>query len=256
MYRNETFRMDDVDRIEASLAWASLEMIHDDIPSIQVMISGDENDVSDLRVELSGRKLSVSQPAYGISPKIISQHWMQVFIRIPAAWKGAITGYTTTAVLNARGLSGTDIHLETVTGDLRASSIDGIALVLRTISGRIQGEGLNGRTLSCRTVTGTVKLSGCAFQEYQLNGMSADQTIELSEGFTSMEGSTVSGDVSIFAPVQAAEITLRAVTGRLRVCGMENRRGDAPIRFTSVSGCLTVNSTLMNDGQQTDSEQV
>ena len=50
MNRNESFPALDVSTVTVHLAWASLEMIVDDVEDIQVLVSGDAGDVEDLKL--------------------------------------------------------------------------------------------------------------------------------------------------------------------------------------------------------------
>ena len=59
-----------------------------------------------------------------------------------------------------------------------------------------------------------------------------------------LEGTTVSGDVRIYAPITSADAALRSVTGRLRTSGVSIQPGAVPIGLSSVSGNLEINSSL------------
>ena len=69
MNRNESFPALDVSTVTVHLAWASLEMIVDDVEDIQVLVSGDAGDVEDLKLLCQEGRLLVEQPTYGINIK-------------------------------------------------------------------------------------------------------------------------------------------------------------------------------------------
>ena len=46
-----TFSPASVTSLEVHLAWASLEILADDVDELQIMAAGDDNDVNDLKVE-------------------------------------------------------------------------------------------------------------------------------------------------------------------------------------------------------------
>ena len=52
-----TFSPTLITSVEAHLAWASLEILADDVEDMQVMAAGDDNDVNDLKVEEKSRPL-------------------------------------------------------------------------------------------------------------------------------------------------------------------------------------------------------
>lgn len=141
MNKIETFSPTQITSVEAHLAWASLEVLADDVNELQVMAAGNDKDVSDLRIQEKEGRLVVEQPTYGLSIKLNSERWMQIVIRLPRSWKGALDMSTITAPLRARGISGTDVTLDSVSGDMRAANINAIALTLRQVSGGHSGPG-------------------------------------------------------------------------------------------------------------------
>ena len=108
MNKIETFSPTQITGVEAHLAWASLEVLADDVNELQVMAAGNDKDVSDLRIQEKEGRLVVEQPTYGLSIKLNSERWMQIVIRLPRSWKGALDMSTITAPLRARGISGTE----------------------------------------------------------------------------------------------------------------------------------------------------
>lgn len=243
MNRNETFDQAQAARLDIKLAWATLEAAADDVSGIQLMVSGSESDVSDLKIAVDDGKLTVEQPVYGISYHVNTEHWMEVYLRIPRAWKGAVSAYTTTGPMTLKKLSGTDITLETVTGDLKASGIEAMNLALKTASGQITGSALTGTKLGVRTVTGGVTLDGCAFRAYRLNTVSGDISLAADAPYESAEGSAVTGNVRFAAPVSEADVLYRGVTGRLRTQGVSLKEGAPEVRVSSVTGSLELIGT-------------
>jgi len=160
MNRNETFPALSVSTLAIHLAWASLEIIVSDVEDIQLMVSGEDSFVSELKLALTDGCLAVEQPSYGLSIKLKNERWMQVLVRLPRSWKGGVTAGTVSGTLSSRGLTGTDIALSTVSGSLHAESLAGINLTLHTVSGAILASDLAGDSLALRTVSGGVKLSG------------------------------------------------------------------------------------------------
>lgn len=244
MNKIETFSPTQIAGVEAHLAWASLEVLADDVNELQVMAASNDKDVSDLRIQEKEGRLVVEQPTYGLSIKLNSERWMQIVIRLPRSWKGALDMSTITAPLRARGLSGTDVTLDSVSGDMRAANINAIALTLRQVSGGIQAQDLNCDHVSVRTVSGKVRLSEVACLTAKLSGVSGDQRMECTRVFERVDVNTVSGDVELYAPLTQADIALRAVTGRVLTGGVSIVENAPQVRGTSVSGNLAIHCNL------------
>lgn len=245
MNRNESFPALDVSAVTVHLAWASLEMIVDDVEDIQVLVSGDAGDVEDLKLLCQEGRLLVEQPTYGINIKQLNaERWMQIFLRIPRAWKGAVEASTVTGPLKARGLTGTDLSLGTVSGDLRAAELSSITTTLHTVSGDVKASDIGGERLTLRTVSGDALVNACGFDSYRVATVSGGVQLDMTRPLDKLEGTTVSGDVRIYAPITAADATLRSVTGRLRTSGVSIQPGAAPIGLASVSGNLEINCSL------------
>ena len=244
MNKIETFSPTQITGVEAHLAWASLEVLSDDVSELQVMAAGNDKDGGELRIVEKEGRLLVEQPTYGLSIKLNSERWMQIVIRLPRSWKGALDMSTITAPLRARGLSGTDVTLDSVSGDMRAANISAIALTLRQVSGGILAQELNCDQLSVRTVSGKVRLSEASCLNVRLNGVSGDQRVEFLRPFERVDVNTVSGDVELYAPLTQADIALRAVTGRVLTGGVSIVENASKVRGTSVSGNLAIHCNL------------
>ena len=239
-----TFSPASVTSMEVHLAWASLEILADDVDELQIMAAGDDNDVNDLKVEEKAGKLTIEQPTYGLTIKLNGERWMQILIRLPRSWKGSVDANTIAGPLRARGVQGTDITFDTVSGDLRAANLSAIALSLRTISGAIQAQGVACDQLGLRTVSGKVALNGVGCMSCRLSGVSADQRVEFSRPFDKLDATTVSGDIDLYAPLTQADIALRAVTGRVLTSGVSIVENAPQVRGTSVSGNLAIHCNL------------
>ena len=246
MNRNESFTGSQVNTLAVKLAWASLEMLVDDVADIQVMGSGDDNDVTDLKIACTDGRLLVEQPTFGLSMKLNTKRWMQLFLRIPRDWKGAVEANTSSGTLNARGLTGSDLTLETVSGDLRASSLSAIALALKSATGDIQAAGLSADKLSLRSVSGTIALQDVAAQQVKTGSVSGETTLAFLAPTERMECSTISGKVRIFVPMDAADVTFAALNGKLRTSGVSLQEGAPVIRVSSISGDLEINNNQSN----------
>ena len=240
MNRNESFPASAVSELALRLSWASLDVMVDDVDDIQVMISGNKADVSDLKLSCQDGRLLLEQPTYGLSIKLNTERWMQVLLRIPPAWKGALDANTVSAPLKVRGISGTDLQLDTVSGDVLAERLAGINVALRTVSGNVKAAGVIAEKLSLRSVSGDISVSGADARKYKLNIVSGDTAVDMVAPFDRFDGVTVSGDVRLYTTVTEADALLRSVNGRLRTGGVSIVEQAPAIHVKSVSGDLDI----------------
>lgn len=244
MDRNEAFDALSASALSLHLAWASLDVMVEDVEDIQLLISGDEEDVSAMKIALAEGRLTVEQPTYGLSYKVNMARWMQLLLRIPRSWKGAVEATTISGPLTVRGLTGTDLILETATGSLRAAELDGITAALRTMTGALTAEQVQVEKLNLRTVSGDVSFDGSCTGDIHLSSMTGSTTLTLACPFQSLEGSTVSGNVLVNAPLSEANVSMRSVSGKLRTRGVSITDEGAPVSLGSVSGNLELINTL------------
>lgn len=226
--------------IAVHLAWAQLEIFADDVEKIQVMAAGDENSVSDLRIEVKDGTLLVEQPQYGLSLNIMESKWLQVCVRVPRAWGHGIHCSTLSGLLSARKLNGSEIVLETVTGDLRALKLSAAQMSLKSVSGDTRGEELKAEKLNMRSVSGDAALDALSTKTLKCNSVSGEQTYNMNSSFERVDVTAVSGNVIITAPVEAMNVSLRSISGRVRTEGVSiTDREDVPVvRITGVSADL------------------
>lgn len=218
--RNVHFETAGLSDIVVHLAWAQLEIFADDVEKIQVLVAGDENSVSDLRIETKDGILLVEQPQYGLSLNVMGSKWMQVCIRVPRAWPHQIHATTLSGLLSARGLSGSRITLETVSGDMRGLRLTAQELLFKTISGDVRAEALTAPEISLRSVSGDLVVDEAKVQTLRCNSVSGEQTYNLSDAFKRMDINTVSGNVIITSPLEKLNMALRSISGRVRTEGV------------------------------------
>ena len=240
MERNVNFGTEGLSDIAVHLAWAQLEIFADDVEKIQVMAAGDENSVSDLRIEVKDGTLLVEQPQYGLSLNIMESKWLQVCVRVPRAWGHGVHCSTLSGLLSARKLNGSEIVLETVTGDLRALKLSAAQMSLKSVSGDTRGEELKAEKLNMRSVSGDAALDALSTKTLKCNSVSGEQTYNMNSSFERVDVTAVSGNVIITAPVEAMNVSLRSISGRVRTEGVSiTDREDVPVvRITGVSADL------------------
>ena len=240
MNRNESYPASGVAVLDVNLAWATLELVTDSVQEVQLLISGNEEDVDDLRTGLTDGKLTVEQPAYGLTPRIATVRWMQVVVRLPETWKGVIEAGTVAGCLRAVGLTGSDVTLATVSGDLSGANLSAINLRTRTVTGSLNLVNVGAEQGTVRTVSGLMHLHHGDFRQLRINSAASDVDVDLDAAFDRLDVTTVAGDVRIMAPVRMANITLRSATGRLRTNGVSITDEGPVLSASTVSGGLQV----------------
>ena len=221
MERNLSFDTEELSSIAVRLGWAQLEMFADEVDKVQVMAAGDDSSVEDLRIAVKDGILTVEQPQYGLSLNIMESRWLQVCVRVPNQWKGDVALSTLSGLLSARKLCAGSLSLETVSGDLRAVRLTAENLSVRSVSGDTALDALNVQSLKCTSVTG-------------------EQTYNMTSTFQKVEVTAVSGNVIITAPVEAMDVSLRSISGRVRTEGVNIREGEGvpSVRVTGVTADL------------------
>lgn len=247
MNRNESYQAMDVTSVTAHLAWASLEVMSDGVKEIQVLIAGSEPDVSSLRLGCTEGALLIEQPNLGISPSLTSGHWLEILVRVPKDWKGAMSLSTASGRLKASGLTGTDLELCTVSGGLHVTNFKAITCHLRTVSGSLRASKVVCTKLVLRSVSADVFLEESAFSEGNLDSVSGSFDLMLTAPMDLLNVTTVSGSLSMDAPITAARIRHKSVSGRLRTKGIELNEEGVPITMNSVSGSVIL--TAMESDQ-------
>jgi DUF4097 and DUF4098 domain-containing protein YvlB len=141
--------------------------------------------------------------------------------------------------------------LNTVSGDIAADDLDG-KLEINGVSGTFEGRNLRGK-LEANTVSGSMTVHQSALDPIELNGVSGDITLDLTEHDTRVESNTVSGDVTVRVPegggyrVKVSTMSGAAIVDGIQLGGQwhrggEARDGDESLRIsaTSVSGDVVV----------------
>ncbi len=221
MDRNETFPALPVSSLRVQTAWASVDIRTEDVEEIQLLVSGSEQDVKALRISLKGSELTIEQPRFGLPPKVTSPQWMQLTLRLPRTWKGSMAASTISAPLTIRGLSGSDLALESVSGRIEARELSFITAKVRTVSGPVAVEAMDAMTCKAHTVSGDVSLA-------------------LLASLQRVEAASVAGNIALAIPLATADAALRSVSGQLRTENVSIGSGAPVIRVTTVSGCLDI----------------
>lgn len=239
MDRNESWQSLSIAAVAVHLAWGQVRVTGEDVPGMRMTVSGSEGEVTGLRVQLEEGKLLIEQPNLGISSvNVMEQHWLQVSLQIPRDWKGQVEITTTTGRLQAEGLSGTDLRLDTVGGEISCRRLSFMSGEIKTVTGGIDASGVRCGELSVRTVSGGVQLHHMAMDQLRLGSVTADARVHMDEPFVSVALNTITGGVAIEAPVEQVHVQRRAPAGRLQLWEVQEQPDAPQITMNTVSGSL------------------
>lgn len=251
MNRNEFFQALPITRLSIRLTSAALEICTDDIDDVHVMISGSQHDVDVLRVSAAADTLVIEQPVAAMAKSAVSSSWMQLTLRVPTNWKGAIEARTVTGWMNLRRLSGTDLSLDTVSGMVMASGMDFITISARSVVSDVKLTDISCDSCSMVSTSGSVSALAAQLRKGSMTTVTGLITLALLAPFEELTCSTVTGEIAIDAPIDACDATLRSVSGRLRTGSIILEEGAPRLRATTVSSDVDLCSTLEENNPST-----
>lgn len=245
MNRNEFFQALPVTKLTLRLTSATLEVCTDDIEDIHVMISGGKADVEALRIAEASGTLTVEQPVSALAKSAAaSGSWMQIAIRLPRTWKGAIDGRTVTGWMTIRSIAGTDLSLDTVSGLIMATDLDFITISARSVVGDVKLTGVRCDRASLFSTSGSLSALATSLRSGSANSVTGVITFDLVAPFEELTLNTVTGDLCVDAPITECDAVLRSVSGRIRTDGISIVEGAAKLRATTVSSVLDMSCNL------------
>lgn len=244
MNRNEFFQALPLTRLSIRLTSATLEICTDEIDDVHVMISGDKHEVDALRVNASADTLTIEQPVSALARSAMSSSWMQIAIRIPMSWKGAIEARTVTGWMNLRRLTGTDLALDTVSGLILAADLDFITVSARAVVSDVKLNAVHCDACTLASTSGSLSASAATLRTASASTVTGLISLDLSAPFEELTLNTVTGEIAVDAPICECDATLRSVSGRIRTDGVSIIEGAPRLRATTVSSDLDLCSTI------------
>lgn len=239
MNRNEFLDALPLTRIVLRLTSASLEICTDAIDDVHVMASGADGDVKALSIAVRGEQLIVEQPAKTLARNPVASSWLQITIRVPQSWKGQLEARTVSGWISVRGLYGTDLSLDSVSGLITASALQFHTMSLRTVTGDIRAGGLMCFSLTLGSTSGSISLQESNFTRCSVSSITAPVTLSLCAPFQAISGSSVLGDLIVDAPIDRCNASIRSVSGRISASGVFiDEEAASSIQFNTVSGNL------------------
>lgn len=243
-----------VQSLSVTLVGGHVDVVAHDAPTAQVEVQ--EVVGRPLKVSWNGRKLKITHlksdggdvwatlKSFGGSGETRAM----VSVAVPRDARTDVNTVSAGAVVSG-------IHartsINTVSGDATADGLDG-RIEINGVSGTFEGRSLSGR-LEANTVSGAMTVHHSALDPIELNGVSGDITLDLTERHTKVESNTVSGDVTVRVPAGGGyRVNVSTMSGAAIVDGMklggkwvrggEARDGDEALRLeaSSVSGDVVV----------------
>ena len=245
MNRNEFFHALHLTKLTLRLTSATLEICTDDIDDVHVMASGGKTDVESLRITASGGTLTVEQPVSALAKSAAAVNsWMQITIRLPRTWKGAIDSRTITGWMNIRSLAGTDLSLDTVSGMVMATDLSFITLSARAVTGDVKLQQVHTDRCTLFSTSGSLTAMRSALRTGSASSVTGLITLDLISPFEELTLNAVTGDLCVDAPITACDAVLRSVSGRIRTSGISIVEGTAKLRATTVASDLDLTSNI------------
>lgn len=243
-----------VDRLTVALVGGHIDVVTHDSPTAQVEVQ--EVVGPPLKVTWNGHKLEISHVKHSGGNLWEALKGFGGSMQIKARVSVAIPNDARTDINTvSAGTVVSGIHartsLNTVSGDVTADDIDG-RMEINGVSGTFEGHQLRGR-LEANTVSGSITVHDSFLDPIELNGVSGDITLDLTNNSTRVESNTVSGDVTVRVPsgggyrVNVSTMSGAAIVDGVKLGGKwhrggEARDGDESLRLeaSSVSGDVVV----------------
>lgn len=245
MNRNEFFQALPVAKLNLKLTSAALEVCTDDIEDIHVMASGGQSDMEELRIALTADVLTIEQPVSKLPRKAsATASWLQIAIRLPRSWKGAIEARTISGWMNIRSVAGTDLNLDTVSGMVMASDVGFLTVSARAVTGDIKLNQVDCDKCSLFSTSGSLTAMRTALNRGSASTVTGLITLDLVAPFEELTLNSVTGEMCVDAPVIECDAVLRSVSGRIRTSGVSIVEGAAKLRATTVSSDLDLTCNI------------
>ncbi|MDE9365900.1 DUF4097 family beta strand repeat-containing protein [Luteipulveratus sp. YIM 133132] len=230
---------------------------HDDSPTARVEVyevSGrplqvrwDGSALKILHVKGDGQNVWEAIKGFG---RTVQRHKARISVSIPRDAEASVSTVSAGAVV---GNLDADAKINTVNGEVTVDALDG-DIVINTVSGVIEAHHLSGE-LRAGTVSGGITVHDSTLDPIDLNTVSGDITLDLTNDRVRITSNSVSGDVTIRMPLgDGYDLKVSTISGAAIVDGAQLggnhigqrggslHQGDGALRLkaTSVSGDVVV----------------
>lgn len=241
MEKSVSFPRDQIDRVILKMTWAQVEVVLGTGDEFQVIATGDDSSVEELRVELKEKALEAAQPpllnAKGMLPR---SKWLQICVRVPQTWRGEVDVDSISGMIGVRKINGTEISASTVSGPIHIRDTESERLMLHNVSGTISGKRLSAQRGNVRTISGKVGLEGIKIEMIKFFTVSGEANLSLDEGVRTLEIQSISGAIGVEVE-GGAHASLSSLSGKFIVSEeIAQSEGGVTISASSVTGDLLV----------------
>ena len=243
MNRNEFFQALTITRLNLRLTGASLEICTDDIDDIHVMISGSKADAEALSITAKADTLSVEQPV-SLQLRKTPGSWLQITIRLPRSWKGAVTARTVTGWMNIRSFAGTDLALHTVSGTILANDLNFMTIAARAVTGDVKLTQVICDKCRLFSAFGSLSAIDVQMKKGIAHSLCGTTALTLLTPFEELTLASLNGDLCVDAPIILCDAALRSVSGRIRTTGVSIVEGGPKLRAATLTSILDISTTL------------
>lgn len=145
--------------------------------------------------------------SFGVPTAVVS-------VAVPASARASVS--TVSASVLASGLH-RGLTVNTVSGEATVNDISP-RLSLHTVSGAAECAGLSGEA-KVNTVSGEVTIQSSALTQANVNTVSGDVALDLTDGRATVRSSSVSGDLTVRAPLTGYAVSVSTMSGQAVVDG-------------------------------------
>ncbi len=240
MNRSESYASLETHTIAMDMVRSTIDVYSYDTENIQLLISGDDESVSLLHLEWLNGKLMLSMPMRDRVPNLIAPAWMQIVLRLPRTWKGAMTLKSQSGNISVNGYTGTDFTASTSSGHIRVEEAECLTADIHSISGILLMKNSRCESAKLSTVSGNMLGDRVTCHTAHVSTVSGNVEMIVTDPFKLMTCNSVSGDVHISVPIPEINATFKSVTGRILTNGISIQEKGSELRFNSATGNLVI----------------
>lgn len=240
MNRTESYASLETHTIAMDMVRSTIDVYSYDTDTIQLLISGDDESVSLLHLEWQNGKLTLSMPIRDRVPNLMAPAWMQIVLRLPRTWKGAMSLKSQSGSISVNGYSGTDFAVSTSSGHIRAEEVECLTADIHSVSGILLVKNSRCESAKLSTVSGNMLGEKVACHTAHVSTVSGNVEMILSSPFKLLTCNSVSGDAHIDVPMTEINATFKSVTGRILTNGISIQENGSELRFNSATGNLVI----------------
>ncbi|HET8769232.1 MAG TPA: DUF4097 family beta strand repeat-containing protein [Pedococcus sp.] len=220
---------------------------HSDSPTARVEVSAIEG--TPLKVTWDGTLLKITHGSEGEGVLGKLRQWVtlpdrnRVTLSISVPEDARATVGTVSASGLLAGLR-SPARVNTVSGTITLDDIAG-AVDVNTVSGEVECGHLRG-ALRVNSVSGAVTAQASDLPEVDINTVSGDVTLDLSNPASRIASHSVSGDVTVRAPHDGYDVKASTATGQVVIDGQKVHRWDSGQRLTSGGRGLRLDASAVS----------